>query len=413
MENFTQFSNTPLMIFISQISTQLSIRHTSKIRQMTLSFLVILFCSGININTINAQPIQQRGNSSNQAGIASSVATVVLSNKTITALRTTGGNLKLISWSRPGSGSILRLGDSGTQTGKIGYSISMVKVGNNKVATLIEIPGAHAGSDNKKKIILWLVQDNGTITRLADSGDKMGYGIPVPMDMFYMGGVNKIVTAHKSAKSRIRLISWRISGTGHLIRLKTYEGKRGWMPKLTRLNQSNFGDALVLAYSSGLSSIALSTFRLASNGEFTLIHEINVRKVASGIELSQHSNKLAVALRTDDTKRLKIVIWAMNSAGHLIRKGSASAGAINDLSICKSKNLGRGDFIITTAVIDSNNKMKLINWKIGNKGSSVSRLGSSTPIEMNLLKINIVGNNILSTAIIDSHNKLKIYNWTY
>jgi hypothetical protein len=91
------------------------------------------------------------------------------SDATVTAVKTSSGNLKLVRWSISANGTTIeRIGDSGNQAGAASSISLWASNGGGHYVT-----GLKTGSGNLK-LVSWDAGANGSITRTADSGNQAG-----------------------------------------------------------------------------------------------------------------------------------------------------------------------------------------------------------------------------------------------
>jgi hypothetical protein len=89
---------------------------------------------------------------------------------------------------------------------------------------------------------------------------------------------------------------------------------------------------------------------------------------------------LATAIR-DGSGNLKVIIWDVDDEGNVVRKDSASAGPVGQISAAMLYDRG-GSFAnsgrFVTAVQDGDGNLKVIGWNIDKESLKVTRLGSAT-----------------------------------
>ena len=132
-------------------------------------------------------------------------------------MRTAAKDLKLIRWSTGGN-TVSRLADSGNQAGEVS-EISMTRE-KGLLVTAVRT------ASNTLKLISWrdhtlMVRPLTNITRLKDSGNQAGEASLIAIQPVGISGSNvKLVTACRTGKGILRLISWNLdSGDGTLTRL--------------------------------------------------------------------------------------------------------------------------------------------------------------------------------------------------
>ncbi len=159
-----------------------------------------------SINT--AGTVSRRGDSGNQAGQASLNRILALSSTImLTASRISSGRLRLISWRLNSNGSLTRLSDSGNTAGNVS-EISMVALPGSfprRVVTAVRTSGGNL------RLIVWRVASNGMITRRGDSGNAAGAATFIRSAV---DGFGQALTSCRTGSGNLRVISWGISANG-------------------------------------------------------------------------------------------------------------------------------------------------------------------------------------------------------
>ena len=167
--------------------------------------------------------IQRAGDSGAAAGRASLIAIVPLrEDRFVTALRAGDGRLMLIGWRLDADGSLKRLADSGSAAGEA-REIALVRLTNDRVATAVR------SASGDLKLISWRVTD-GSVSRLADSGNAAGNARVVRA---VVDGHGHVVTAVKAADDSLKLITWSVDSAGTIGLVALPEGLAGAPPVAT------------------------------------------------------------------------------------------------------------------------------------------------------------------------------------
>ena len=151
-------------------------------------------------------PITKLADSGNQAGAASHID-IVHGKRIVTAFRTAGGDLKLISWDvDPITGSITRAGDSGTQAG----TASRIKIA---IITNTRFVTAFRSGDGRIKLISWSLNADGSLTRLADSGNAGDPAAEISLLRLAItgGSIHNFVTPIIDPAGNLKVIRWNVS----------------------------------------------------------------------------------------------------------------------------------------------------------------------------------------------------------
>jgi hypothetical protein len=157
--------------------------------------------------------------SGGQAGAASHIAGAFASGCLVTAVRTGGGTLKLISWGLDPQNGVQRLGDSGNQAG----AVEELCLGSfsplDNVAGRFVVTAVKNGAGNLE-IISWRVGNNGSVTRLASlvSGPVGELAITAFQDVT-ASNLGVFVTATTNGSGDLQITSWRLLADGSIQQL--------------------------------------------------------------------------------------------------------------------------------------------------------------------------------------------------
>jgi hypothetical protein len=105
--------------------------------------------------------------------------------------------------------SITRLADSGTQAGPVGFIDGTAILSSDRLVTAVRT------TSGKLKLISWEYDNNGAVSRLGDSGDLGGdvTNLAVPK----VSAPSEICTFYRSSAGTFRLIKWKLNlATGAL-----------------------------------------------------------------------------------------------------------------------------------------------------------------------------------------------------
>lgn len=147
------------------------------------------------------------GDSGQQASYAHCIRSTALNGFVFTSTRESKKTLKLIAWKPVREGwevKILRIGDSGTQAGRI--------TDNSVVASLasryrILLTSAIRTWDGELKLISWGVQKDGFIRRVGDSGYHGKEASNINIDLMLHESA-PLITAVRTEENKLKLISW-------------------------------------------------------------------------------------------------------------------------------------------------------------------------------------------------------------
>lgn len=244
--------------------------------------------------------ITRLGDSGSQAGAAEGTSIVAVSpDRLVTAVRTDGGNLKLIGWRLDGDGSLTRLADSGSQAGSVG-DIALSLMTDGTVVTSVRAGGGIL------KLISWAVTDT-AITRLSDSASLAGAATRIRAALDEQG---RLVTAVRTQEGNLRLIVWRVDGAGAFTRL------------------ADSGDLA---------------------GE-TVGHDISL---AAG--------RIVTGVRTTGSA-LKVIMWQTDINGTVTRIGDSASQAGSIEFVVQCEELTAAPPIVTCVKTSGADSLKLISW---------------------------------------------------
>lgn len=291
------------------------------------------------------------GDSGSQAGVASSIsiARQPTGNRFVTAVRTSGGNLKLITWEVNASGSaVTRRGDSGSQAGRASM-INIVAMSNSRFATAVRT------SNGRLRVIYWRLNSSGSLTRLSDSGNAAGE----VRDISIVKVANdRVVTSVRTASGNLKLITWRVTD-GAVTRL----GDSGSQAGNARNIRSVMGPSnhVVTACRTGSGDLRVITWRVAANGSVQRRGDSgNLAGATAELDVSRAGNRIITAVRTGGGN-LKVIGWQIAGSGAVTRVGDSDelAGAASLITLNEALS---GVPPIVTSVRTASSRLKLISW---------------------------------------------------
>lgn len=246
-------------------------------------------------------------------------APILDGDRLVLAIRTAvGGRLQLLVWRvQQPSGVLTRLAGSGTQAGKAS-SIAIAKGGLYVTAFRTE-----AGN---LKLVSWQVATNGTITRRGDSGDQAGSAsliriVALTFDMF--------LTASRTSEGRLKLIAWRVGSDGRISRLAdgatTSEqvAEHDLVLHTPRAGAGGGRVVTVIRTTAGPDAIKLITWDVTSTGVVTRLRDSGGQAGAGTlvrVTRDIHGSIVSAARVGFD---VRVVVWRMGSDGSLTRAGES------------------------------------------------------------------------------------------
>ena len=219
----------------------------------------------------NTPLIVRKGDSGNQAGTVSEIATTYSGLysrhlRVVTAIRTDNNGLKLISW-EIGDESVTRTGDSGDQAGQATQiDIAGSEISDNNRGKLVTAVRTTSGA---LKLISWQRDEAGNITRLGDSGNQAGDISLVKIEEIYP---DVYVTAVRTAEGRLRLITWRLNSDGSLTRLSDSGNLAGSVSEITLSGHAvNSRELVATAVRDEQGYLKLIVWQVLEDGDITRV----------------------------------------------------------------------------------------------------------------------------------------------
>jgi hypothetical protein len=159
-----------------------------------------------------ARTITRRGDSGTQAGEATRIRIVAVSPKLfVTAFRTAEGTLKVVPWRLTDTGAVHRLAPGVTTTEKVSeidLAVQSTSGGGGRLVSIARI----TGKAEAIKLISWKVAADGVVSRLRDSGNQAGNGSMVRV---VLGGHNYVMAAAKVGLD-VKVAAWSVAADGTL-----------------------------------------------------------------------------------------------------------------------------------------------------------------------------------------------------
>jgi hypothetical protein len=354
---------------------------------------------GLRHNLIGMKPsfsyLIRRGEIESAGAISRLGMALVRAGRVATAVRDDNGDLKIVVWdieSRLDAGPRITRRGSGS-AGAVG-TISMCSLGLNMLATAVSDGG------NTLKVILWRIEEDGSVTRLQ-SADAEGQIDAVAATHVYW---DRMATAVRRSDGTLKVDIWRTTAEGSITHVKTATataGKIEILGPMSSVGMESFvtylrdeGDALKPIL---WRSTKDTTERLGS----TTLGEAPVSKV-TGCTLSRD---VSVAAIRDKEAKLKLIAYGFPENGNYIEeRATAGAGSITEVDICRL-----GTQMVVTGVRDGSNALKVILWQVTRGGNHIIRLEDDSINEsFNRLSMCYAGDDRFAIAIEDANGNLKI-----
>jgi hypothetical protein len=313
------------------------------------------------------------------------------------------------------------------EAGFIG-EVSICWLGGNLVVTAVRDVSGFL------KLIVWHISDDGLkIERMADAvaNDVKVSKLSTVSLLNPLSDNKMVVTAVRNGSGNLQLIAWKVSADGQfLTRLaQAFAGQinrvvvvaeNGKLP----VDSPALPFKVVTAVRTAKSNLKLITWKIAHDGlQIERTGEASAGKIGEvamawgcGIGLPTEKKLLATAVR-DSAKNLKVIAWTIPFfTGVIERVGDASAGEISQVAVefIGSGGASNEPHRHITAVRDGSGELKLIAWKASTTG--VTREGDASAGAVNAvteMAVCPVWNHHLVTAVRDGSNKLKLIVWEH
>lgn len=295
----------------------------------------------------------RRGDSGDQAGKASSIALARNANgeEWVTAVRTSAGDLKLLSWRVDAAGtSIQRAGDSGAAAGRASL-IAIVPLREDRFVTALR------AGDGRLMLIGWRLDADGSLKRLADSGSAAGEAREIALVRLTN---DRVATAVRSASGDLKLISWRVTD-GSVSRLAD-SGNAAGNARVVRAVVDGHGH-VVTAVKAADDSLKLITWSVDSAGAISRLADSGSEAGETrGHAVTAAGGRVVTAVRTA-ADNLKVIAWETASDGTVKRIGDSAdqAGTIGLVALPEGL---AGAPPVATCVRTEASTLKLITWDL-------------------------------------------------
>jgi len=213
----------------------------------------------ISWNVASSGAISRRGDSGSQAGAATAIKIVAVSNTLlVTACRTGSGILRLISWRLNTNGSLTRLGDSGNAAGGVS-EVALLRL--PRVGSTERLVTSVRDSDGDLKLIVWRVSTGGVFTRLGDSRNLAGNATLIRSALDPTG---RVVTSVRDGSGDLKLIVWGVSANGATVQRLGDSGSAAGAIGSNSL--ASLDDGVVSAVRTSSGDLKLIAWTIRSNG---------------------------------------------------------------------------------------------------------------------------------------------------
>ncbi|WP_334139908.1 hypothetical protein [Methanothrix soehngenii] len=332
------------------------------------------------------------------------------------ATQDSNGYLKVIIWNVNDDGTITRISDA--SAGKI-TQVSLTKGGNYYSAGK-EVPGqflvtAAQDSQRNLNVISWQVDENGRVVKKGQaSAGKIGLVSATGLD-------DLVATATQDSNGNLKVIVWGIDEYGVISR-KGDSGSAG--EKISQISEGQRGRKtdtgsrrLYTAVQDSNGNLKVIVWEIDKNGVISrkgdsgsAAGKIGLVSTASILIPGDIENDYLATATQDSNGNLKVIVWEIDKNGVISRKGD-SGSAAGKIGLV-SATYGRYGYV-ATATQDSGGKLKVIVWKVDDKGNVVTRESDSGSAagKIGLVSATDNGYGSVATATQDSNGNLKVIVW--
>jgi hypothetical protein len=244
----------------------------------------------------------------------------VITNRLVTAVKDSRGNLKVIMWDVDSSGNVARKGSA--SAGTVGL-ISVADMGLGRFATAVQ------DSSGNLKVIVWDVDNDGNVSRKGDaSAGTISLVSIVTVEPRYTSDAlgSRLATAVRDSRGDLKVIIWNVTGDGDVTRLG--DASAGEIGLLSTANLTLTG-AFVTAVQDSRGNLKVISWEVDRGGNVTRLGDASAGRIDL-VAADQVATRTVTAVRDSDGN-LKVISWSFRSRV-LNRLGDASAGAIGLLS---------------------------------------------------------------------------------
>jgi hypothetical protein len=313
--------------------------------------------------------------------------TKIRANQLLTAIRSKERRLKLISWQVQNDGSISRLSDSG-EDGQEVTNLDLAK--GQKIIT------AYCNASNNLQLASWTIDKKGEIKRIADSDPQPEVVNEIKIAMIS----NTIfVTVCRTKEDYLKLISWRLKKDGTFQRLDEASISS---QKISEISVQVIAGRkhLVSSVGTDMNLLKLYVWNVSSKGKIKVLSDSGFQAGKATVIRSEYNDPHLVTSGRAGNGRLKLIAWQIGDDGKTITRLSDSgdqAGVINDNALISLTGK------LVSAVRTSSDNLKLIAWHLGSTGI-ITRIGDSgSPTDavskVILSKETVTRQNLIATAV--------------
>jgi hypothetical protein len=327
----------------------------------------------------------------------------------LTAVRAGDKTLKLIQWAVGEDGTITRVADSGSAAGEA----SSIDIARGRLF----VTACRASSGNLL-LVSWEVGATGTISRRGDSrtaagvdraGDARNIRIVALSDTLF-------VTAVRTESHKLLLITWRLDRSNELIRIGDSGDAAGEAQEISLVSASpspSGNHRVVTAVRGGDSNLLMISWSVSPDG--TSVRRLSFDHAQAGgasmIQMVMTSpNRLVTSLQASD-RNLLVIAWSLDEKGTLARLGDSpgQAGRITANAL-----MSRPGGVLSA--VHASDGLRLIKWQISSQGAvkrladSGTQAGDATLVALNQEALAAAAP--IMTAVATADRNLRLISWS-
>ncbi len=342
--------------------------------------------------------LRRRGDASD-VGITTTSLVNTSTLRSMTASRTTAGNLRVSLWNTDSAGDAVLL-DTDTGAGVSKVSLAVPLLTTDAALAMVTSAGT-------LKIAAYDVIGN-TITRTTDFTVNPATDVAAVPANFSRG----IATAVQTQTNGLKVIAWTVDPANASIVRKGDDVGLGTIQQVAAARTATF-PGIVTAVLTAANRLRLSTFKITSSGAVvTRIDDVD-DALASQVSIAKLGTRangddlVVTAIRTL-AGDLELVSWSIDAAGNITRLSDFQAGAISEVSTARATSEH-----VLTGIRDSGGNFKLIAWYVDANGDFVRRAdslgGAATQIRQEGARASSISNPQMAvSAMADNTGTLKL-----
>lgn len=221
-------------------------------------------------------------------------------------------------------------------------------------------------SDGTLKLITWKINLAGTVERLKDQPGENVHGISTAVYESYPMNNGSLATAVTVLKvgnimlpyTRLKVISWKIDSDGSIKRQGEAFGDNEAASSVTATSLCH--NRIVTTNKDSHGNLVLQKWRFDPSGSVTLYDTVRSKEKATEFSATAHNATRIYTALINSEGNLRIILW--DAADKIVRLDTAAAGRIKKVSI-----VPLGSDWICTPVIDAEGEaqggLKVIAWR--------------------------------------------------